>query len=55
MENETEKDKLEKLATDICYDRSECKRLGIDYDNVTYHDIQRIKYLLSSGFYGEIK
>jgi len=50
-----EKEKLEQLALDICYDRHECKRLGIDYNNVTHHDIQRIKYLLTSGFYGEIK
>lgn len=46
-----EEKKLDKLVLDICYDRSECRKLGIDYNNVTYHDMQRIKYLIRAGLY----
>lgn len=56
MTNETiDKETLDKLVLDICYDRLECKRLGIDYSNVSFHDVQRIKYLILSGYYEERK
>lgn len=41
---------LEKKVMDVCYDREVCKSLGIDYNNITKGDIDRIKYLIESGY-----
>ena len=50
MTNEQNENELEKKALDVCYDKAECKKLGIDYNNITQRDIDRIKYLFRSGY-----
>lgn len=33
--------KVQKLATDMCYDRYNCRELGIDYNTVSHTDYLR--------------
>ena len=41
------------MVLDTCYDKQSCGALGIDYCNITGHDITKIRSILSNQY--EIK